>query len=793
MSLHSNLLMKILFLVVALLSTLNVVLAVTASSKTVPIKRQVTLVQNGISRCAIYVAPSVMAVDVKLEPAATFAQTDAETQRRRLRDSVNDLALYLKKISGAEVRVLQRPPTGGEKVLPILIGDYAVKKFGVIKNLSPYKQGFRVVVAKSGVGLMGQSDEATSYAIYEVLDRLGCRWFMPSEMGESVPLSKTIKLNMGDVTSAPATACRNVWYSDEAFKRRNRLGGFAIQAGHALEFYITKEQREQHPGWKAIIGGKPSDLRLKWSNPEVSNAVADAIIARLDKSYEPSISLSPDDGATFDESGDTKWDAGDWDPSMNQVSITDRYVHFCNLVAERVTKKYPDVRLGFLAYVQYTRPPVREKLHPNLVPMIAPITYCRAHAMTDTHICPSRPQMRHIVEGWGKAAKQVSYYNYMFHLAEVSVPYPMMHQMKAELPILYANNVAFWQPETLPDFESILPGMWLTLRMSWNPKLNSDAVLNEFFTRFYGEAEKPMRLYWQTFDDAWTKVPEHAGMDAGYARRFTPGVLARARSAMNAAMKAAKTPVVKSRVKMQDDALKQFELLMQMKWDLNGGKLADLDVLSERWLNTQARLGEEYSKQYAFTKIPWQASKSTLAAHYFNILFGQPYGPGGRIAREFQVVTPPLRNWKYAVDKDRVGETNNWQTQTFNDANWKTTDLALDNWFDLGLADYYGPVWYRAKVKVPAGGKNKKTFLWIPSEDGDVKLFINGKLVPYVNARGEISEQFKGGFCTPISFDITSFFKPGEENDFALIGTRTFLNELGTGGLMSPLYLYQEK
>jgi len=25
---------------------------------------------------------------------------------------------------------------------------------------------------------------ATSYAIFEVLDRLGCRWFMPSELGE---------------------------------------------------------------------------------------------------------------------------------------------------------------------------------------------------------------------------------------------------------------------------------------------------------------------------------------------------------------------------------------------------------------------------------------------------------------------------------------------------------------------------------------------------------------------------------------------------------------------------------
>ena len=58
------------------------------------------------------------------------------------------------------------------------------------------------------------------------------------------------------------------------------------------------------------------------------------------------------------------------------------------------------------------------------------------------------------------ASKTVSYYNYMYHLAEMVVPYPMMHQMAEELPILYRNNVVFWQPETLPTFESSLPGLF---------------------------------------------------------------------------------------------------------------------------------------------------------------------------------------------------------------------------------------------------------------------------------------------------------------------------------------------
>ena len=117
------------------------------------------------------------------------------------------------------------------------------------------------------------------------------------------------------------------------------------------------------------------------------------------------------------------------------------------------------------------------------------------------------------MEGWGKAARNLSYYNYMFHLAEVSVPYPMISQMSAELPILYASGVNVWSPETMPSFDSNLPGMVLTIRMAVDAKAKPAEVLDQFFRLFYGAAEKPMRCYWQVFDDAWTSVPEHAGCE----------------------------------------------------------------------------------------------------------------------------------------------------------------------------------------------------------------------------------------------------------------------------------------
>ena len=106
------------------------------------------------------------------------------------------------------------------------------------------------------------------------------------------------------------------------------------------------------------------------------------------------------------------------------MSLTDRQLVITNRIAEKVSKKYPEVMFGLLAYGPTTRPPVREKLHPNVVPQLAPITYSRAHPMTDDAV-PDNKEFRALIEGWGKAARHVSVYFYAWFLAEPSAPNPI--------------------------------------------------------------------------------------------------------------------------------------------------------------------------------------------------------------------------------------------------------------------------------------------------------------------------------------------------------------------------------
>jgi hypothetical protein len=94
-------------------------------------------------------------------------------------------------------------------------------------------------------------------------------------------------------------------------------------------------------------------------------------------------------------------------------------------------------------------------------------------------------------------------------------------------------------------------------------------------------------------------------------------------------------------------------------------------------------------------------------------------------------------------------------------------------------------------VKLPAATGGKKTYLWIGATDGRVKVFVNGKHVPYVSPKGERADTF-AGYCQPASFDISAAVKDGE-NRISLGCTREAVNEIGTGGLLAAPVVYREK
>ena len=649
-----------------------------------------------------------------------------------------------------------------------------------------------MVVSPKGVGLFGESDLASSYAIFELLDRLGCRWYMPSEMGEVIPELKTIALKEIDFSSAPSTIYRGIWYGDDAYRRRNRHGGLLLSAGHALEFYITKEDREKHPEWVAMVGGKPSRERLKWSSPTLADAIAQKIIDRHAKDPSPTYSLSPDDGLGWDESDDKALDTGDIDETFGGVSKTDRLMVICNRIAAKVAEKDPDVLMGMLAYADYTRPPLREKVAPNIVPELAPITYSRAHPMTDNKV-PGNKQLRYLVEGWGKKSKMTSVYFYGWFLAEPSAPNPMLTKWGIDVPIVFKNNCQFWQPETLANFETSMHALYMGCRLAFDSSQKPQDIFDDINTKFYGNAAKEMTAYWKFIDDTWIQSNEYSGCGYGYLRRWTPEKMGQARKLMDAGLFACTTQMEKQRVGLADDSLRLFELFMKLRQDQAEGRFATLAEDGHRWMKRVVQLSEEYKEQYSFTgHAAW--SKGTVDGGYFQPQFYQKtYEDASRIAREYQILSqPPIRHFQFHPDPDKKGEAAGWAKADYDDSSWNSTDVCTETWSTLGYHDYFKSIWYRTSVDVPAIPAGKKVWLWLGSTDGSAKVFVNGQLIRYTDKqKGETLDE-ADGYADPFSFDITAAVKPGGKNSIAILCTRTFFNELGTGGLLGPAVLYTE-
>lgn len=755
-----------------------------------------TLIDNGTAKCAIF-APARLLDDAKAnpEPATPWSTRKPEDTRRRLRESVKDLAAILERMTGTKVEIVAGAPAANETRIPILIGELANEKFGPPAKKFPYEQGLRIVVTDKAVGLAGESDLAASYAIYTLLEQLGCRWVIPGDLGEVLPATKTVAVKPQDLSTGPTTNFRGVWYADADFGRRNRLGGMLILAGHALELsYLPKDFRKEHPEVKAIIKGQPHEHLIKWTHPLIAQAISENILGQLAKDPTlDSFSLSPDDGATWDESDDAKHDAGDFDPALQTVAKADRLMVLCNRVAEAVAAKYPAVRFGVLAYVDYTRPPVREKVHPHIVPQIAPITFSRAHPMNDPGE-PNNASMRALVEGWGqKSPGGTSYYFYAFNLAEIASPNPMLTKWGHDIPYIYEKgNCKYWQPETLANYETCFHALNLGFRLAWDNTQKPEAVIADINKKFYGAAAKPMSAYWSHIDKCWVETPEYSGCGFGHLRRFTPERMKQARKHLDEAKSLAQADLERQRVELASISFAEWEAFMQMRQDLAGGKFVDLAANAEQYRKRNIDLGEKYQPNFCFTRMGW-TGPINLNVRYFDAFYKATYDDASRIAKDFTILTPQtVREWKIHPDKEAAGEKAGWQQPKYDDSGWTETDCMTQTWSTVGFHNYLSSMWYRTKLKVPAVAFGKKIYLWVGATDGRVKVFINGRHVPYVNEKKETVDSFTG-YCQPASFEITGAVEPGGENTIALFCTREMVNELGTGGLIAPVTVYAEK
>ena len=785
----------------------------------------INFANKGKAQCVIVVPAGAMAENVVFPRRhVDYVERIAEIKRQLLRDSVRDLAHYLGKIAGAEFEVVESRPLVDQRN-PIYVGKRAKQIFGPVGITKSGAFGFRVVAdPKRGIGLYGESEHGTSYAIYELLHRLGCRWYMPTDLGEVIPRRPTLNMPSMDDKLMPATEYRDMTQGGADWKRRNRftttgkrLGRLPGRIGNGVGYDGTRVtvSAGHNMLWRLIP--EESGLRGRafgWTDPKLADVMSQTMLGELDTHFAEVLAAGipvryrlnmPDGQFPTEDPEERKHDPAPrvWEKAAGRWSITDRLILLTNRILERVTKVHPNVSVETLGYVNHSSPPARYKPHPHITWTIAPIDFNRHHPMDwPDHV--NEYWLRDMVQGWASQNVSLGAYWYGMNLAELSAPCPFIAKWGTDIRILLENNLVAWSPETMNGWDSMLPGYYLSARMTFDAKETPEEILDDLWTRFYGPAAKPMASYWTGIDKAYLDAREYAGSPYGYLNIFTPEVMKSGRADLVAALKSAgkSDGAFFRRVKLIDESFGLFEQFMAMRNDWADGKLAQLDTDYEVWRTALLAMVERYHDPADKTYVQGRHGNP----RWNDNMVRPGYSAGTRMERNFVRLGPPMLEWKWKHNPGPEKDSHPWTATVYDDKNWPAMHVIRDTWSSIGhhlsmtdeASGKSGRMAYRASQKVGTFPKGKKAFLWIGMTDGRAKVFVNGQLIKYVvpektkkHEAGTVLDAFDG-YCKPASFDITGPLKSGE-NQITILAERHVLNELGSGGLMGPIVLYREK
>ncbi|MCR8561776.1 putative Ig domain-containing protein [Mucilaginibacter sp. BJC16-A38] len=110
------------------------------------------------------------------------------------------------------------------------------------------------------------------------------------------------------------------------------------------------------------------------------------------------------------------------------------------------------------------------------------------------------------------------------------------------------------------------------------------------------------------------------------------------------------------------------------------------------------------------------------------------------------------KGWKFAI-----GDSTQWASPTYNDANWKPINLAYD-WESQGYPNTDGFGWYRSHLVIPSSLKEKSYLkdslrITLNNVDDNDEVYLNGQLIAkYGGQKGDI----KNGNYGPRSYTIAA-------------------------------------
>ncbi|MGC9317684.1 MAG: DUF4838 domain-containing protein [Armatimonadota bacterium] len=744
-------------------------------------------------------------------PAATIVI--AGDAGEKVRHAADELQTYVEKMSGA-VLPIATDDEGADGPL-LLVGPSRLTdemQLAIPSGLTNARreEGFVIISRPGRLVVAGNNDgpyHGTEYAVYELLHRLGVRWFMPGEYGEVVPHRETVVVPELSLREEPDFIMRNWWLhttpelaeEERAWKLRNGMSPdrmFATPSDSSARRILPAAQYfEEHPEYFAMnADGSRNPHMPNLTHPRAAEIAAGIITEHFREHPDAnSYGFAPDDGLPRDYSPETVALNLGFPTILGrpgvpaEMSTTEEWFHFVNRVTGLVREEFPDVYIATNGYANRNTPPEGLELDDHLVVMFAAIWSCTLHAYDDPH-CWQKVRQGRMLKRWCELCDNVWIYGYNYQmLVSGLTPLPEFTKLRRDFPLMHRWGVIGFLDETRNVWaECGIASRYLRARLEWDAEADVDAILDDFFGTWYGRAGEPMKRYYLALDAAIATAPLHLHEDRALAELYAPALMDELRGHLRAAEERVEDDRCRAHVEADRLIHEHLEAYVRMWQAWLDGDFAGAAQHAERMLSLRRQLHAIdpfyiWPDEEGYRSGVWYWTV-TDRRDLFRSLAHRTSGRTGEL-----VAMCPTRV-RFRTDPHDEGRFAGWQRPGWDDGDWERIDTRrpfyLQGHIDREGHPYVGNMWYRLRVEVPASAAGSTVRLCVPMVSAEAWCWVNGEFVGH--------RPYQEPYIRPADMqcDVTAALTPGRTNLIAL-RVNTGLSEAGAAeGLYSRPFLY---
>ena len=490
----------------------------------------------------------------------------ADQPSKTAQDAAGYLQHWIARMTTARLPIVRESDFRGQSVAVLVGPSKAAAAMGInVEQNEDLGDHYVIHTGPGRIALIGNDAgvlRGSIYAVYDLLQRLGCGWYGPDELWQVIPQADRLSVGELDIDERAAFAYRDIWLvrkltrsfkdNGQAVKDAWRIGGKGGAFGHALGRVVPREKYlEDHPEY---FGKHQPCL----TNPAVIEIATEYCRRKIDEERDGGkvlLSFSPVDKGGFCQC----------EACRAVGNLSARLLNFSNHVARRLARTHPDSYLiGFYAY-WYTHDPPEPMLRVEPGIMVMQVN-------EGNHVQPwDKPEPAYVVQagrsntrevtafaGWGQTGAQRGIYEWWIPGEKKKVwrqiPWYSGETALRNLRYWHKAGVRYVTYETKNERHEGFPMRWplyyVGARGMWDPSLTADEIMTEACDKLYGSAAKDMFGYYRTLEQAMTDSKEYAGnWGLPWPQRiYTPQVEAKATAFLDSASGATDDATVLARI-----------------------------------------------------------------------------------------------------------------------------------------------------------------------------------------------------------------------------------------------------